>query len=84
MTTRLPARSNPEVAPEVMGSIRSLMCNIGLAIAEGCFRHKSVPSTRGRIAIVTNARRDAVDASASARKVAAGRGKPVSGSHRAG
>jgi len=49
----------------------------------GYFR--AVPSRQeGRIAIVTNARRDAVDARASARKVAAGRGKPVSGSHRAG
>ena len=38
----------------------------------------------GRIAIVTNARRDVVDAAASARKVDAGRGKLVSGSRRAG
>ena len=49
----------------------------------GYFR--AVPSRQeGRIAIVTNARRDAVDARASARKVAAGRDKPVSGSRRAG
>ena len=44
-----------------------------------------VPSRQeGRIAIVTNARRDVVDAAASARKVDAGRGKLVSGSRRAG
>src|SRR5207248_7129565 len=43
----------------------------------GYFR--AVPSRQeGRIAIVTNARRDAVDAAASARKVDAGRGKLVS------
>jgi hypothetical protein len=44
----------------------------------------AVPSRQeGRIAIVTNARRDVVDAAASARKVDAGRGKLVSGSRRA-
>jgi hypothetical protein len=43
----------------------------------GYFR--AVPSRQeGRIAIVTNARRDVVDAAASARKVDAGRGKLVS------
>jgi hypothetical protein len=49
----------------------------------GYFR--AVPSRQeGRIAIVTNARRDAVDAMASARRVAAGQVYPVSGSRRAG
>src|SRR6266508_5392287 len=38
---------------------------------------RAVPSRQeGRIAIVTNARRDVVDAAASARKLVAGRGKP--------
>jgi hypothetical protein len=49
----------------------------------GYFR--AVPSRQeGRIAIVTNARRDAVDAMASARRVAAGQVNPVSGARRAG
>src|SRR4051812_22141007 len=44
-----------------------------------------VPSRQeGRIAIVTNARRDVVDAAASARKVDAGRGKTRERSRRAG